>query len=136
MLRRIRTLVFDVPRQAKLAYCLLRDPRVPPAPKAALLGAAGLIASPLDLPAWVPLVGELDVLALGVLATRVFIDACPEELVAEHREAIANRQSRFDVDFRAARTVAIDSALRTYDRWRARVARPARPAPAAQAIKE
>ena len=118
-LRRIRALFFDVPKQAKLAYCLLRDGRVPVAPKAALLAAGGLIASPIDLPAWIPLVGELDLLALGLLATRVFIDACPEDLVQEHRAAIARGESRFDTDVARARTAALQSASRTFDRWRA-----------------
>jgi len=81
---RVRTLVMDVPRNAKLAYCLFRDDRVPAAPKVALLGALGIIVSPLDLPAWIPVIGELDMLALGVLAVKVFVEACPDALVAEH----------------------------------------------------
>ena len=88
--------------QAKLAYCLLRDERVPTAPKAALLAALGVIVSPIDLPAWIPVVGELDMLALGVLAVKVFVEACPEELVHEHRRAMDRGESLFDRDLRAA----------------------------------
>ena len=91
---RIRTLLMDVPRHGKLAYCLLRDNRVPRAPKAALLGALGLIVSPIDLPAWIPVVGELDVLALGILSVKVFVDACPQELVQEHEEALVDIKFR------------------------------------------
>ena len=68
---RARSLIFEVPRYAKLAYCLLRDERVPKAPKAALMASLGLIVSPVDLPAWIPVVGEFDMLALGVLARAV-----------------------------------------------------------------
>jgi uncharacterized membrane protein YkvA (DUF1232 family) len=101
-LRTLRTILLEVPNQGKLAYSLLRDPRVPLAPKVALLGALGLIVSPIDLPAWIPLVGELDVLALGLLAVKVFVDACPEELTREHRKALEKGQSLFDDDLRWA----------------------------------
>jgi len=103
---RVRTLLTEVPRQAKLAYCLLRDERVPAPPKAALLAALGVIVGPIDLPAWVPVLGELDMLALGVLAVKVFVDACPEEVVQEHKEALKAGKSVFDDDWRAARAAA------------------------------
>jgi uncharacterized membrane protein YkvA (DUF1232 family) len=74
ILSRAKELLVDVPRHGKLAYCLLRDDRVPTTPKAVLLGALVLIVSPIDLPAWVPLMGELDMLALGVLAVSTFIE--------------------------------------------------------------
>jgi uncharacterized membrane protein YkvA (DUF1232 family) len=99
---RIRSLIFEIPNRGKLAYCLLRDPRVPLAPKLAVLGALGVIVSPIDLPGWIPLVGQMDVLALGLLAVKVFVDACPEDLVREHREALDHGQSLFDQDLRRA----------------------------------
>jgi uncharacterized membrane protein YkvA (DUF1232 family) len=101
-LGKLRSILLEVPNQGKLAYSLLRDPRIPLAPKVALLGALGVIVSPIDLPAWIPLVGELDVLALGLLAVKVFVDACPEELVREHREALKRGQGLFDDDLRRA----------------------------------
>jgi uncharacterized membrane protein YkvA (DUF1232 family) len=104
--KKLRTIVMEVPGQGKLAYSLLRDPRVPLAPKIALLGALGIIVSPVDLPAWIPLAGELDVLALGLLAVRVFIDACPGELAREHREAISRGQGAFDQDMRRMGSLA------------------------------
>lgn len=97
---RVRAFVFELPRHAKLAYCLLRDERVPTAPKAALLGALGLIVSPIDFPVWIPVLGELDMLALGVLAIKVFVDACPDALVAEHRALVERGESAFDRDFK------------------------------------
>jgi uncharacterized membrane protein YkvA (DUF1232 family) len=99
---RVRTLLSDVPTHAKLAYCLLRDERVPAAPKAALAAALVVIVGPLDVPAWIPVMGELDMLALGILAVKVFVDACPEAIVDEHRAALKARRSIFDDDFRAA----------------------------------
>ena len=132
---RIRTLLMDVPRHGKLAYCLLRDNRVPRAPKAALLGALGLIVSPIDLPAWIPVVGELDVLALGILSVKVFVDACPQELVQEHEQALARGDSSFDRDLRKATgtvrgvagAAARKSALRVVQRWGNKTGAPIRP---------
>jgi uncharacterized membrane protein YkvA (DUF1232 family) len=97
-LKRLRAILVEVPAHGKLAYSLLRDPGVPVAPKVALLAVLGIVVSPINLPAWVPLVGELDVLALGVLAVKVFVDACPEDLVREHREALKRGVSLFDRD--------------------------------------
>src|ERR1700716_1802873 len=97
---RVKQILFDVPRHGKLAYCLLRDDRVPAAPKAVLLAALGLIVSPIDFPAWVPVLGELDMLALGVLAVKTFIEAVPEEVRREHMEALKAGESIFDRDFR------------------------------------
>ncbi len=115
---RARVLVFEVPRTAKLAYCLFRDERVPLAPKLALGGALGLIVSPLDLPAWIPVVGDLDVLALGVLAVKVFVDACPEPVVAEHRASVGKGESVFDRDLQTALTPARGGVDRLSSRWR------------------
>lgn len=97
---RLRTILLEVPRQGKLAYCLLRDSRVPAAPKVALLAALGVIVSPLDLPAWIPVVGDFDMLALSVLAVKVFVDSCPDAIVEEHRQALSAGQSTFDDDLR------------------------------------
>ena len=97
-LARVRTLLLDVPRNAKLAYCLLRDDRVPPASKVALGSALAVIVSPLDLPAWIPVIGELDMLALGVLAVKVFVEACPESLVREHQAALKRGDSILNRD--------------------------------------
>ncbi len=110
-LTRVRELFLDVPKYAKLAYCLLRDERVPVAPKAALLAALGVVVSPLDLPAWIPVLGELDVLALSVLAVKVFVDACPEDVVKDTEAALKRGDSIFDADWRAARAALTEVAV-------------------------
>ncbi len=103
---RVRLFLSDLPRQGAVAYCLLRDERVPAAPKAALLAALALIVSPLDLPNWVPVLGELDMLALSVLAVTVFVEACPDELIAEHEAALKARESRLHRDLRSGAEMA------------------------------
>jgi uncharacterized membrane protein YkvA (DUF1232 family) len=107
-LARARALLFEVPRTGKLAYCLMRDRRVPLGPKVAVGAAVGLIVSPLDVPGWIPVIGDLDVLALGVLAVKVFVDACPEQVVEQHEAAVAAGESVFDQDLGVAVAVARD----------------------------
>jgi len=120
---RAKELLVDVPRHGKLAYCLLRDERVPSAPKAVLLAALGVIVSPLDIPAWIPVLGEFDMLALGILAVETFIEACPEDLRQEHQEAIKAQQSVFDRDWRDTTGAARYAAVRIVNRVRSRVLR-------------
>ena len=107
---RVRTILFEVPRTGKLAYCLMRDRRVPLGPKLAAGGAVGLIVSPLDIPAWIPVIGDLDMLALGILAVKVFVDACPEQVVEEHRAALERGDSVFDQDLGVALALARETA--------------------------
>ncbi len=123
VLSRAKELLVDVPRRGKLAYCLLRDERIPAAPKAMLLGALGVIVSPLDLPAWIPVVGELDMLALGLLAIETFIDACPAELRREHEEALKAKQSVWDRDVRDTVSLARHGVRTAVARVRSRVRR-------------
>ena len=121
MFSRAKTVLFDVPRHGKLAYCLMRDERIPAAPKAVLLGALGVIVSPLDFPAWIPVLGELDMLALGILAVETFVAACPEKIRREHEEALKMKQSIWDRDVRDTVGAARHGVGRLVDRIRSRV---------------
>jgi uncharacterized membrane protein YkvA (DUF1232 family) len=124
VLSRAKEVLVDVPRHGKLAYCLLRDDRVPVAPKAILLAALGVVVSPLNFPKWVPVLGELDVLALSMLAVKTFIEACPEEVRREHEEALKAGQSIFDKDFRDTAAAAREGAGRVATGIRSRFRRP------------
>jgi uncharacterized membrane protein YkvA (DUF1232 family) len=96
----IRRALFDLPRQGQLVYCLVRDERIAATHKAGLLGTLGFIVSPWDLPAWVPIIGQLDGLALSALAMRTFIHASPPDIVAEHERALASGTSQWHQDYR------------------------------------
>jgi uncharacterized membrane protein YkvA (DUF1232 family) len=120
---RAKELLVDVPRHGKLAYCLLRDERVPAAPKALLLAALGVIVSPLDFPAWIPVLGEFDMLALGILAVESFIEACPEDVRREHEAAIKAKESIFDRDLHDTAGAARYGVGRLVNRIRSRVRR-------------
>jgi uncharacterized membrane protein YkvA (DUF1232 family) len=121
ILSRAKEVLVDVPRHGKLAYCLLRDDRVPRAPKAVLLAALGVIVSPIDFPAWIPVLGELDMLALGILAVETFIEACPAHIRHEHEELIKEGRSAWDRDVRDTVSIARHGLRRLFDRIRSRV---------------
>jgi uncharacterized membrane protein YkvA (DUF1232 family) len=121
LISRAKTVLVDVPRHGKLAYCLLRDERVPRAPKAVLLGALGIIVSPLNFPKFIPVLGELDMLALGILAVETFIAACPDEIRREHEAALKNSESVWDRDLRDTVSAARHGVGRLVHRVRSRV---------------
>src|SRR6266849_2944212 len=104
VLARAKDLLVEVPRHGKLAYCLLRDPRVPAVPKAAVLG-------------------ELDMLALGILAVKTFVEACPADVRREHELALEAGESVFDHDFRDTVAAAREGTGRLANRIRTRMAR-------------
>ncbi len=121
LLARAKTVLVDVPRHGKLAYCLLRDERIPTAPKAVLLGVLAVIVSPIDFPAWIPVLGELDMLALAILAVETFIEACPEDIRREHEEALQAKMSVWDRDVRDTVGAARHGLGRLINRVRSRV---------------
>jgi uncharacterized membrane protein YkvA (DUF1232 family) len=78
--------------QARLAARLMREPRVSMLTKAMLVGAGAYLISPLDfVPDVLPVLGQLDDLAVVLIALRTFIGLCPESAVAHHRTAIERR---------------------------------------------
>jgi len=128
--RFLKRLLLDLPRNLKLAYCLWLDPRVPVRNKAALGAAIGLIVTPyVNLPAWIPVVGEMDILALSLIASRLFIGAAPDYVVAEQEALIKRRESRFDRDVEAGRRIAAPRGRADAPHLRRRRSRLLGPAP-------
>jgi uncharacterized membrane protein YkvA (DUF1232 family) len=123
ILSRARELLLEVPRHGKLAYCLLRDERVPRAPKVALLAVLAVIISPINFPKWIPVLGELDILALTILGVKTFIEACPEDVRKEHEAALKAGDSVFDRDLRDTAAAAREGAGQVVNRIRSRVRR-------------
>ena len=102
--RLLRRIARELPRYGKLTYCLYRDSRVPQRNKIALAAAMALILNPVvDVPLRLPIFGEMDAVALTVLAIRVFVDKAPKDVVAEHQEQISLGTSVFDQDLRSGR---------------------------------
>ena len=76
-------------RSARLSWRLVRDPRTPVAHKVLLFVALGLIVSPINwIPSFIPVLGQLEDLALVTLALNLFLRRVPAELKAEHEAAL------------------------------------------------
>lgn len=92
MIERFRTLL-QLPGQMQLAWRLFVDPRVPALSKVMAGGAVVLILSPLDLFDWIPVIGGASSVALLALVLRSFINAAPEDVCAEHEQALSLRSA-------------------------------------------
>jgi len=107
-LRFVRRMVVDLPRQVRLAYCLMRDPRVPVVTKLTFAGALAVIATPvIDIPLALPLVGEIDAIALTLFALKLFIAACPSYIVNDQKQLLLEQRSVFDEDVRKGERIAL-----------------------------
>lgn len=77
--------------QARLAFRLIREPRVPALLKAIPLAAAIYVVSPIDLvPDVVPVLGQLDDLGVVLVFLELFLLLCPPGAKAFHEAAIAS----------------------------------------------
>ena len=90
-----------LPGYARLVWGLLRDRRVPPPQKMILVGIAGYLLVPFDIiPDFIPVLGQLDDLAVVLLALDLFIRTAPKDVVAEHLARISRGEDdmRRDLD--------------------------------------
>jgi uncharacterized membrane protein YkvA (DUF1232 family) len=77
--------VRKLPSYARLVWGLARDARVPAAQKLVLVGVIGYLLMPLDIiPDFIPVLGQLDDVAVLLLGLDLFIRAAPDEVVNEH----------------------------------------------------
>ena len=79
-------LLATAPKQIALVGRLLGDTRVPPVAKALFVGAGVFAVSPLNVPGWIPGVGLLDDMGIGLLAVNVFLKLIPSDVLSEHRQ--------------------------------------------------
>jgi len=87
--------LLHLPNLVRLYWRLFRDPRVSRWPKALLIAALAYVALPFDLiPDVIPFVGEIDDLAILVVAARWFIQWCPAAVVQEHVQQIDAEKRR------------------------------------------
>lgn len=86
--------VVQVVRTFQLVWRLLNDGRVPFLPKLIIPIVIAYVLWPLDiLPDAFPILGQLDDVGVIFLGIRFFIQLCPENVVMEHRRAIAGDTS-------------------------------------------
>ena len=86
--------IVSIPKYVRLYGRLLRDPRVPLAPKIVFIAGLIYVISPIDfVPDFlIPIIGWVDDIIILVAAARYFIRACPPEVVAEHVAAIQEKR--------------------------------------------
>jgi len=103
-------MIAELMRSLRLAWRLLNDPRVSPLTKLAIPGLALIyFLFPLDLaPDLVPLLGQLDDLAVLLIALRAFLAFCPPEVVRWHQTALEREADN-------ARGEVVDAAYRVLD---------------------
>lgn len=96
---RFAALVRRFPAYARLAWRLSRDERLTRGRRAAVLGAAAYLASPIDLiPGIIPFAGQLDDAAVALLGLRFALRGLPSEARAEHLEAVGIAEWDLDHD--------------------------------------
>jgi uncharacterized membrane protein YkvA (DUF1232 family) len=92
-----------LPTYIRLIWALLRDPRVPAGQKLILAGIVGYLVLPIDLiPDFVPVLGQLDDIAVVLLGLDLFIRSAPQDVVDEHLSRIAQDKDQLSRDIAGA----------------------------------
>ena len=88
-------LIGELVRNGRLALRLLKDKRVSTGVKLLIPGLAlGYLLFPADLlPDVLPVLGQLDDVALLALGMKFFIDMCPPGIVQQHRNNLDGRNA-------------------------------------------
>ncbi|HYO44936.1 MAG TPA: YkvA family protein [Candidatus Limnocylindrales bacterium] len=112
-----------LPAYLKLAWRLARDPLLSRARRAGVIAAAGYLASPIDLvPGIIPVIGQLDDIAVALGALKFALAGLDSERRREHLAAVGLEDGHLAEDLR---TVGATSAwlLRAGARTTGRVAK-------------
>jgi hypothetical protein len=92
-----------LPRYGRLVYCLYRDPRTPRWWKAGLSVALFAVWAPFIPLDFIPVLGQMEWIALTLLTLRFAVGRAPQDLVDEHEAAITAGTSLFHRDFNRLR---------------------------------
>ena len=100
-------LIRRMPRYARLAWALARDPRLSRVRRAAVLAGAAYLVSPIDLvPGIIPVVGQLDDLAVALTAIRFALNGLRPAVRAEQLAAVGLAPPDLDADLRTTGAIA------------------------------
>ncbi|HYV21997.1 MAG TPA: YkvA family protein [Candidatus Bathyarchaeia archaeon] len=92
-----------LPMYIRLVWALLRDGRVPAQQKLILVGIGAYLFFPIDLiPDFVPVLGQLDDLAVVLLGLDLFIRSAPPDIVEEHLAKISQDKDQLRRDIATA----------------------------------
>jgi uncharacterized membrane protein YkvA (DUF1232 family) len=94
--RKSGNILEDILFNGQLAWKLMMDPRVALVTKVLIpLAAVAYFILPIDLlPDFVPILGQLDEVAIILLLVRLFIALAPQEVVAEYKSAMGHATSQ------------------------------------------
>jgi uncharacterized membrane protein YkvA (DUF1232 family) len=105
---RVTTLMRRVPAYIRLAWHLAREPLLSKARRAAVVGAAGYLISPVDLvPGVIPVLGQLDDIAVAIAAIRFALAGLSPEQRQRHLAAVGLEDAILLED---VRTLAVATA--------------------------
>ena len=110
----LAAVLLRVPRYLGLSYRLIRDARLTAGQRALAAAAAAYTVSPIDpVPGIIPVLGQLDDLAVLLLGLRRTVRAAPQDVAAEHLSATGLSLEIIDADLRTVRATAIWVATTT-----------------------
>jgi uncharacterized membrane protein YkvA (DUF1232 family) len=96
-------LIRRLPTYIRLVWALIRDGRVPAGQKLILAGIGAYLFFPIDLiPDFVPVLGQLDDLAVVLLGLDLFIRSAPPDIVEEHLAKISQDKDQLRRDIATA----------------------------------
>ena len=117
-------LIRRLPTYIRLVWALLRDGRVPAQQKLILAGIGAYLFLPIDLiPDFVPVLGQLDDLAVVLLGLDLFIRSAPADVVEEHLAKISQNKDQLRNDIATAERLLGDrvgDVRDTVDKFRTR----------------
>lgn len=88
-----------LPAYSKLAWRLIRDRRLTHGQRALVLGGVAYLVSPIDLiPGFIPLLGQMDDIAVTLWAIRAALRRLPPEIAQEHLGATGLTSEDLDGD--------------------------------------
>jgi uncharacterized membrane protein YkvA (DUF1232 family) len=91
-----------LPVYGKLAWRVIRDPRVRRRHKAVMAAGAGYVLSPVDLlPGFIPVLGQMDDIAVMLLSLRATLRLAPPDVAAQHLAAVGLTWAQIDSDLAA-----------------------------------
>lgn len=101
-------LVRRLPAYGRLAWALARDPRLSRVRRAAVMAAAAYVVSPIDLvPGIIPVLGQLDDLAVALAAIRFALDGLKPEVRAQRLAEAGLSPADLAADLRTTRAIAV-----------------------------
>jgi uncharacterized membrane protein YkvA (DUF1232 family) len=88
-----------LPAYTRLGWALVRDRRIRRRDRAVLIGGLGYFFSPIDLiPGFIPVLGQLDDLAVALWTLRRTLKVAPPEIATEHLGARGLTMQQVDDD--------------------------------------